>query len=799
MILLNTFSFAQNFCSKIKSAEYKLPESFKTAANNSRSDTINILNYTLNLTIIDFTNKKISGNTVIKFTPKINGVDKINLDLLKLTVDSIKQNNTLLSYSFNDTLLSVSLLSALNNTDTSEVTVYYQGTPKADASWGGFYFQSGYAYNLGVGFDAEPHNFGRVWFPCFDNFVERSTYEFNIKTNAGKIAYCNGTLTSDTTDASSNRYRKWLMNKEIPTYLACVAVSNYTQVNQTFNGINGTTPIVLAALASDTTNVKNSFVNLKNALSIYEDRYGPYLWDKVGYAMVPFAAGAMEHATLIAYPRTFADGTLSYQDIMAHELSHHWFGDLATCETAGDMWLNEGMATYSEYVFIEGMNGNNAYKSAIRTLHEDLIHYTHIRNGGYLPISPVSSANTYDSDLVYGKGADVAHSLRGYMGDTAFFDGLKYHLTNNQYKDVNSYKFRDNLAASSGQNLTDFFNDWVFKPGWANFSVDSFTVIPNASNYDVTVYIKQKLDGATSYYNNVPLEITFKDAAWNEVTKKMIVSGNTSSAMFTIPISPIMAMLNKEEKISDASLYASKTLKTTGNHFNLNMYERMRLTVKTISDSAFIRITHNYGAPDAMKDVSKNYRLSNYRSWKVDGILPFNFDATAVMYFDGRNITSGGGGNLDNDLFTISTDSIILLYRKNAGYDWTEFPQYKRTKTGTGNSKYGYMTLDTLMLGEYTFANGVSTVLVNTNEIEKQNKFSIYPNPSNNQLTIEGELLLASQIIVTDINGKEIKREQIKRANRKHNISTQNLSNGIYFITIQTENNSVTEKVVVNH
>ncbi|MGZ4158397.1 MAG: hypothetical protein ACXVED_14870, partial [Bacteroidia bacterium] len=132
-------------------------------ASNLRSDTVDILKYTINLNITDFTTNVIKGNTQIKFTPKINGVNKLNLDLLMLTVDSIKLGAATLTSSYDDTLLQVNLPTTYNVNDTAVATVYYHGTPQGDASgWGGFYFQSGYAYNLGVGFAALPHNYGRV-------------------------------------------------------------------------------------------------------------------------------------------------------------------------------------------------------------------------------------------------------------------------------------------------------------------------------------------------------------------------------------------------------------------------------------------------------------------------------------------------------------------------------------------------------------------------------------------------------------------------------------------------------------
>ena len=274
-----------------------------SSPENLRSDTINVLKYTINLDITDFVGQKISGNTIVKFAPKINGQTKLRLDLLKMTIDSVKLGSSTLTYNYNDTLLKVNLSAVYNTVDTLSVTVYYHGIPQGDPSgWGGFSFSGNYAYNLGVGFGAKPHNYGRVWFPCFDNFVEKSKYEFNITTDTSKTSFCNGQLISDV-KVGSKRTRNWVFNKEIPSYLASVAVADYTQVNWNIMGALGNIPVVLAARKSDTTALKNGFLHLPNAVLGFENYYGPYVWNRVGYCLVPFSSGAMEHTTNIAYPQ----------------------------------------------------------------------------------------------------------------------------------------------------------------------------------------------------------------------------------------------------------------------------------------------------------------------------------------------------------------------------------------------------------------------------------------------------------------------------------------------------------------
>lgn len=769
-------------------------------ASNLRSDTIDVLNYTINLNITDFTNATIAGNTQVKFTPKQNGISVLNLDLLELIIDSIELNSNNLTYTYNDTLLAVNLGTTLNVNDTSVVTVYYHGSPQGDASnWGGFDFDSGYAYNLGVGFAANPHVYGRVWFPCFDNFVERSTYEFNIVTNAGKTSYCNGYLAHDTTDGSGNRTRKWIMNEEIPTYLASVAVAAYTQVNQVYNGVNGPVPIVLAALPADTTNFKNSFANLNNALSTFENRFGPYMWNRVGYCLVPFSSGAMEHATNISYPRLTANGNLQYQTLMAHELSHHWFGDLATCRTAEDMWLNEGWARYSEYIFTEGLSGYSAYLNAVRANHEANLQFNIVKEGN-LTLSNIPHEYTY-GDHVYDKGADVAHTMRGYMGDSLFFHSVKTYLSQHNYTDVSSTDFMNSLTAASGLNMSDFFNDWVFNPGWCHFSIDSFKVVPQTGNYQVTVYLKQKLTAAPNFYQNVPLNITFKDGAFNEFKSQVVMSGQFGTYTITVPFDPVFVAVNMDEKISHAVAPQYKIIKTVGAHNMANA--KMNITATSVTDSAFVRVEHNYTAPDSMKTPNLGFILSPNHYWKVDGIFPATFKAKATLNYDGR--TTGFSGNmwLDNQLITTFEDSLVLMYRRNAADDWRVFPYYTKNIQSNNNDKRGLITIDSLRLGEYVFAMKDGAVGINESSTgDIQESILVYPNPAKNEIKVDLKniQLKASDNLMyalTTIEGKTVLAGKIAAKQQLLSIDVSGLQSGIYLVSINKNNKLATQQKIV--
>jgi len=790
-LILNEPCFAQvKNCQSHKSSA--TTSSIYYSPENLRSDTFDIIKYTINLDITDFANQKIKGNTIVRYAPKLNGQAKISLDLLKMTIDSITQNSTQLTYTYNDTLLRVNLPITVNTTDTNNLIVYYHGAPQGDpAGWGGFSFSGNYAYNLGVGFGANPHNYGRVWFPCFDNFVEKSKYEFNITTILAKTSFCNGALISDITNGGVHT-RKWILDKEIPTYLASVAVADYTQVNWNIAAANGNLPVVLAARPTDTTAIKNGFVHLPNAVLGFENYYGPYVWNRVGYCLVPFNSGAMEHATNIAYPQAATSITYESQ-LMAHELSHHWWGDLMTCETQEDMWLNEGMASYSERLFLEWTYNYGKYIAEVKSIHDDIVKYIHLRENGFRAISGVPHQYTY-GDRVYKKGSDVAHTLRSYMGDAAFFAGLKYVMQQKAYKNMNSLEFRDLLETSSGLNLHDFFDNWVMNAGWPHFSIDSITTTGSVAPYTSVVHVKQKLFGAPNLYSNVPLEVSFMNTAWNKEIKTITMSGASQSFTVQTNVLPVYAGMNVDSKISDAISSEYKTIKTNTN-INYALGRALVMVSNKGADSSFVRVEHNIAAPDPIQNNGYNFRLNSQHYWKVDGILSNGFVAKLRFNFDGGKVKSGNS-YLDTSLIIVNSDSLILLYRKNASDDWKEVSHYTKMTFG---AKVGNFTVDTLKFGEYVFANGHSNILTSLKNKQSQVvELNLYPNPSStilNVAIVNYKLTANSSIDIYDMQGKVVKH--LSTINPENTISIEDLAPGRYILNLVDKSKKVAAKTFV--
>jgi len=693
-----------------------------------KSDTIDILNYSIHLKIIHLSNKTISGYTQLTITPKMNNVHAIQLDLLHMTIDSVVAAGTLVPvFTYTDTLLRIPLAAPINISDTIAVKVYYHGMPQMDPSgWGGFYFSadSAFAYNLGVGFEAEPHNFGRVWFPCIDDFIDRATVDCYITVESTKTVVCGGTLMNVASNGDGTSTFYWKMHDQIPSYLVSVAVSNYVPVTSTFNGMNGSIPVKIYVPASDTSHAKSSFIHLLDILSVYESRFGPYRWERVGYVGVPFNSGAMEHATNIAYPIFAIDGSLNYEDLYGHELSHHWFGDLITCASEGDMWINEGSADYCVSIYMEGIYGVNNYKANVKSNHFTVLKDCHVTDGGYFALYGIPSNITYGS-TVYKQGADMIHTMRGYVGDSLFFSFIKALMNTYAFKPISTLQYRDFMTTQTGVNMNDFFDGWILSPGFAHFSIDS-TVYTGTGN-DYMVYVKQKLLHKPQYINSNRIPITFMGSNWQTYTENIEFSGQTGSKLFHLPFTPVASMMDLDEKVSDATTDYSKVVKATGTTSFSNAY--FTLDVQSVTDSAFFRVEHNWVAPDPLQaPVTGIFRISTTRYWKIDGIFPAGFNAKGKFNFN------RGAGQFENTLLPTSNsiDSLVLLYRANAADNWHIVNFIK-----SGNTSTGYLTTANLQKGEYTFGIGKphQSGIIEPSSSAKAT-LSVYPNPSNDTFNI---------------------------------------------------------------
>lgn len=747
-------------------------------ASKERSDTIDILNYAITMEF-QFSPQQIVANCGVTFSPKMDNVSYLALDLLDLDVDSVRWNGAPINYDYDGLLLEIFFPTPLSETDEETVVIYYQGKPTVDPSgFGGLDFRGGYAYNLGIGLSSNPYNFGRSWFPCFDNFVERSTYDFDIINSSGMKSYCVGTFKGETDLGNGKINRRYELDQPIPTYLAGVAVSTYGEYNEVHMGAFGPVDIQLVAQTQDLNDMITTFATLGEAIDALEFWYGPYIWDRVGF--VSTVVGAMEHPGNIAYPDAVGLGgdDFGHKRLMAHELAHCWFGDIVTLSSAANMWFKEGNAEYGAHLFTEYLLGQEAFIDQVKdNFLSEVLKNAHYDDEGFQPLSGIPYEHTYGTHT-YRKGASMIHNLRAYLGDSLFRVGQQQVLNTFAFGAVDAELYRDELIAATGEadKMNSFFDDWIFDPGYAAYEIDSVNIVPSGSEYETTVYIQQKLRGAPKFHTNTPIEITFMDNDWNTYTTEIMVSEEFSTVEVMVPFDPAIWFLNGNGKLNIAKLQNEIIL--TEEVTKQLSFADFQIKVREIVDSAYFRVEHYWVAADEIGINPEDAKISKNHFWRVDGIWPSIFDARGVINYDGRSQPE-----LDADLTATTEDSLILVYRPYPGYPWTEYDDYSITNFNPNDGR-GAVIINTLRKGDYAFANGNLDV-VSTDDIFENNLVEIYPNPTRNYLTLRGDLLQEQALTyhIYDIKGSLLRTASVDDGT----IDVSNFANGIYLIQLLDE------------
>jgi hypothetical protein len=706
-------------------------------ASNSRSDSFDIIHYDIKIDISSPASKKLKGTCTVLFSPKIPDLSTITLDLLGLAVDSIKNaTGENLLFSHQGISLVITLPAPMAVGETGSLTVWYQGTPiQSPSDFGGVYFEGNYIYNLSIGLTDDPHNFGHAWFPCFDNFVERSSFEMSFLTTLPYRTYATGDFLVEIPGPDSQKvWRTYRLDVPSCTYHVSFAAADYGHLVRQHTGLTGEEyPMEVLAHHADTTRAKNACFNyLNKALDCFEYWFGPYPYNKVGYALA--TRGAMENPGNTIYPDFLIDpvNNASNISILTHELAHQWWGNVVTVGSESDMWVKEGNAEYGAHLFIEHYFGKTDFITLEKQNNVDMLFSAHYDDGAFLPLSPMPHEVTYGT-TTYNKGAMTMHNMRYYLGDSLFRTGMTHLQTALRYEAMDAYEMRDSLTAYTGVDLTNFFDDWIFNPGWSDFALDSCVVKPLGNgNFEAAVAVRQGLRASTHFHHNVPLEVNFRKADGSFESRRMIAAGEKGAATFILPFEPQFCMLNRNQELNLAHVNYDKVVKTTGSVSGTNTSFSINVKNVPAGDSAFVLIQHHWSAPEVTPDLPSTVKISSRHYWNINGIWPDGFIGNGIIRYD-RGTTNA---ELDADLLaTIPEDSLIVLYRKEAGHEWIRYPRAVVLAVGSMTDGLGVIRLDTMIRGEYALATGYMDFPVNTTLPETTGiAVDVSPNPTTGDL-----------------------------------------------------------------
>ena len=358
------------------------------------------------------------------------------------------------------------------------------------------------------------------WFPTINDPQEKMTQELNITVPNEFVSLSNGTLEFSSMNGDGTRTDSWRQDQAHSTYLTMLAVGDFTITKDTWRGkeVNYYTEPAYASTA------KLVFGKTPEMLEFFSNKLGvEYPWDKYAQIVVrDFVSGAMENTTATVFFEGLNKSEAQYLDenhenIIAHELFHHWFGDLVTAESWSNLPLNESFATYGEYLWEEykygrdqadfvGQQALSIYLADNQQLEDDVIRFDY-----------ADREQMFDK-ISYEKGSRILHMLRKIVGDEVFFESLKLYLSRHSYKTAEIHDLRLAFEEISGLDLNWFFNQWFLASGHPILSIRTdYDVIKQ----EITVSFKQQQNLLKSPLYRLPMMVDLYIG--NTVLRKEII------------------------------------------------------------------------------------------------------------------------------------------------------------------------------------------------------------------------------------------------------------------------------------
>ena len=747
------------------------------AKTNEIGDNVDVKHYEIRLNTIDFSNKTLEAVTTITITAK-EEINSLDLELKTLEVNAVSCNiSDVVDFSQESDVLSIDFASAIPANSEFTVTVNYSGNT-FNENWGGIHWSNDYVYNLGVGFDSQPHNLGKTWFPCVDNFTDKASYDLYLTINNDMTSSCGGLLVETTDNNDGTKTDHWVMSQEISTYLISFAVGSFILWEDTYQGMERDIPINVYAKPNQIEKVEATFANTKEIAAFYESKFGPFPHNRIAY--VSTGLGCMEHVDNIAFSSSLITGTtnLDSEFFIAHEMAHSWFGNKVTCATAGDMWLNEGFATFCNNYYLAGLYGEDEFVSSIQKLTDDIILSCH-NSEGWIPLNNMPLDLTYGT-TVYDKGAIVVYTMMNYLGRETFDNAIKYYLNKFDSKAASSEDLRDAISESTGIDMSDFFNTWVFNAGSPVYAVQHFTTKPNGDKYDVDITMQQGRRGSDFIGNSVRYEVTFIDKDWNTHSEMLCWDGETATCSTTIDFEPVAVFCDYNNKFADANHDMTVVINKTGNHSLNNA--KFKAIVEEISDSTLMRVEHHWMGANTASELPEGLTISQDRYWSIYRLDKGNAKIKGEFQYQ-KN------ANYDENLMVSEHDSIVLLYRANGSLPWQSI-SYEHQ----GQNNFGRMTVDDVKSGDYTLGMW-DEEHASVNELKDETGFNIFPNPANDNINILFQNEINDNIIISNIKGQVVK--DIAVNGKEITINIEDLNAGTYFLKLRNSESQNLRKFII--
>jgi hypothetical protein len=483
-----------------------------------------VLHYVLDIEVVPASDW-LGGTNTITVRSLIDGLTTFqirlrdNFNITSVQVEGIPATWARLS----ESTIEVDLSPAFNTGEEFDVLIVYDGQP-VSLGFGSINFTTEGGFPL-VFTLSEPW-FAYTWWPAKDDNTDKATGEFKITVPDTLTVAANGLLLSaDDVGGSRLRY-DWLTGYQTATYLFSFSATVYNTFSDTYVHEGGSMPVDFYIFpGSDTPSNRDAWLLSVDMVSVMSDLFGQYPFVDEKYGIYEFAfGGGMEHQTMTG------QGTFS-ERVTAHEVGHSWFGNMITCGTWQDIWLNEGFATYSEALWEEFKPGS----SGEAALHAHMANRrpTSVNGSVYVPAEDAENfGRIFSGNFSYRKGGWVVHQLRHVVGDTAFFDILAAYRAAHEYDTAITEDLRVVAESVHGGDLTWFFDEWVYDIGAPAYA-SAWQAHQIAGKDYVELYLLQFQDVSYPIFT-MPLDVVVATTS-GDVTEVVWNDAEAEHFLFEVP------------------------------------------------------------------------------------------------------------------------------------------------------------------------------------------------------------------------------------------------------------------------
>lgn len=491
----------------------------------------------------DLDQKKVIGD-VVHTLAILQETSQISFDSVGLQIQSVTVNKSKAKFETTPEKLIVSLPAAAKPGDKFEVEIKYDAKPAK-----GMYFilpdkeypdQPKQVWTQGESEDT------RYYLPTYDEPNDRLTTDTIITVPASWLTVANGKLVSVTPAGEGMKTWKWRESQPSSTYLITVVAGEFDEAKDSWRGI----PVTYYAPKGRGDRLAINYGRTPQMIDLFSRRYGVnYPWEKYAQVMVDdFVAGGMENSSAttntsqsLVNPKLVPEFPTGEDDLISHELTHQWFGDLVTCKDWGNIWLNEGFATFGETVWQESHFGKDVadylrWETAREWFSESNLFEKPIVRHDF-----AGGSDEFDGNA-YAKGGWVLYMLRHQMGEETFWAGIKHYLEVNRGKNVVTADFAKAMEEATHENIDRFLGEWIYGAGAPKFAL-SYTYDDAKHQVTLTVKQAQRREGRVGIFR-VPVEVEITTAAGPKLYK---INVTKESQMFDFPArsAPLMVLFDK--------------------------------------------------------------------------------------------------------------------------------------------------------------------------------------------------------------------------------------------------------------